>query len=273
MRTDTIFYQLFLIRNALLFELLNQPIEYAKGYQFKSVEIKEKAFRFDGIFFPPQRDKSKPIYFVEVQFQKKPDFYWDLIAEISMYMKQYKPNHQWQAIAIFAKHSYDPGKLAQYEEMFESGRIIRIYLDELAQQESVSAGVGIVQLVVAKPKDAKNLVNKLIATSKSEEKILKLIETVLVYKFPKLTRQELEAMFTLSDLKQTRVYQDALLEGEAQKAQSLVLRQLTRRLGKLDSDLTQAIAKLEVSQLDELAEALLDFTNVADLKSWLKKGK
>jgi predicted transposase YdaD len=36
-------------------------------------------------------------------------------------------------------------------------------------------------------------------------------------------------MFTLSDLKQTRVYQDARLEGELEKAHSLVLRQLNRR--------------------------------------------
>ncbi len=93
MRTDTIFYQLFLIRQAFLFEMLNQPIENAEGYEFISAEVKEKAFRFDGIFFPPNKDKNKPIYFVEVQFQKKLDFYWDLIAEISMYMQQYKPQY------------------------------------------------------------------------------------------------------------------------------------------------------------------------------------
>ncbi len=113
MRTDTIFYQLFVIRHSLLFELINQPIENAEGYEFISVEVKEKAFRFDGIFFPPDWDKSKPIYLVEVQFQKKLDFYWDLIAEISMYMRQYKPKQPWKAIAIFAKRSHDPGKLAQ----------------------------------------------------------------------------------------------------------------------------------------------------------------
>jgi predicted transposase/invertase (TIGR01784 family) len=283
MRTDTIFYHLFLISHSLLFELLNQPIENAEGYEFISAEVKEKAFRFDGIFFPPAKDKSKPIYFVEVQFQKKPDFYWDLIAEISMYMQQYKPKQQWKAVAIFAKRSHDPGKLVQFEEMFDSGRIVRIHLDELAKRSATSLGVGIVQLVVAKPRDAIDLVENLTATAKVDEETLKLIETVLVYKFPKLSRQEIEAMFTIGDLKQTRVYQDAKQEGwqegrqegrqegELQKAQSLVLRQLTRRLGKLDSRLTEAVEKLEISQLDDLAEALLDFTGVSDLEVWLKK--
>jgi predicted transposase YdaD len=46
MRTDTIFYQLFLTFHSLLFELLGEPIENADDYQFISAEIKEKAFRF-----------------------------------------------------------------------------------------------------------------------------------------------------------------------------------------------------------------------------------
>jgi len=37
---------------------------------------------------------------------------------------------------------------------------------------------------------------------------------VLVYKFPQLTREEIQAMFTIDDLKQTRYYQDAKQEGK-----------------------------------------------------------
>jgi Domain of unknown function (DUF4351) len=53
----------------------------------------------------------------------------------------------------------------------------------------------------------------------------------------------------------------------------MILRLLTRRLGKLDSRLTQVVEKLEIAQLDELAEALLDFTNATDLEGWLEKAK
>jgi len=60
MHTDTIFYQIFLTFHSLLFELLGQPIENAEDYQFTSVEVKEKAFRFDGIFMPDSAEK--PIY-------------------------------------------------------------------------------------------------------------------------------------------------------------------------------------------------------------------
>jgi predicted transposase YdaD len=55
------------------------------------------------------------------------------------------------------------------------------------------------------------------------------IETVLVYKFPQLSRQEIQAMFTLDDLKHTRVYQDAKQEGMQQG----ILRQLSRKFGQI----------------------------------------
>lgn len=130
MRTDTIFYKLFLTFHSLLFELLGQPVENANSYQFTSVEVKEKAFRFDGIFMPDSVEK--PIYFVEVQCQNKPEFYWELIAEINIYLNQYKPVQDWQAVAIFAKRSLEPETLTGYQqELIANSRVIRIYLDEL----------------------------------------------------------------------------------------------------------------------------------------------
>jgi predicted transposase/invertase (TIGR01784 family) len=164
MRTDTIFYQLFQTFDTLLFELIGEPIENAVGYKFESVEVKEKAFRFDGIFYPP--DNTKIIYFVEVQSQEKPDFYWDLMAEIGIYLRQYKPQQQWKAVAIFSKRIYDSGKLAHYEEFFDSERIIRIYLDELTISESLPLGV--VQLVVTKPQNAIDLAKKLVINAKEQ---------------------------------------------------------------------------------------------------------
>ncbi len=86
MRTDTLFYQLFNAFHSLLFELIERPISEAEGYEFSSVEVKEKAFRFDGIFIPKAKDK--PIYLLEVQFQQKEDFYWEYLSEIYLYLNQ-----------------------------------------------------------------------------------------------------------------------------------------------------------------------------------------
>ena len=51
-RTDTIFYQLFQTLPGILFELIGQSATEAEAYQFASAEIKELAFRFDGLFLP-----------------------------------------------------------------------------------------------------------------------------------------------------------------------------------------------------------------------------
>lgn len=276
MRTDTIFYQLFLTFHSLLFELLGQPEETASSYQFTSVEVKEKAFRFDGIFMPETVDR--PIYFVEVQFQTTPEFYWEFIAEINIYLNQYKPVQDWQAVAIFARRSLEPKTLTSYQqELIASGRIVRIYLDELA---SGSIGMGLIQLIISKEAQAPEIVKQLVQRTKAEiidstvkQNIIELLESVLVSKFSKLSRQEIEAMFLLSDIKQTRVYQEARLEGNLEgrqnEAKILLIRQLSKRFGKLSDRHEIQITALDIEQLEALAIAFLDFETISDLDIWL----
>ncbi len=277
MHTDTIFYQIFLTFHTLLFELLGEPPENAKGYKFTSVEVKEKAFRFDGIFMPDSGEK--PIYFVEVQFQPKPEFYWEFITEINIYINQYKPQQDWQAVALFAKRSLDVEVLTNYQqELVNSGRIKRIYLDEIP---SGSIGMGLIELIVSKENQAPELVKNLMQRTKTEisnnserEGIIELLETVLLSKFSQLTRQEIEAMFLVNDIKQTRVYQEAKQEGREEgrevEATNLLLRLLSKRFGKLTDSYIQKISNLKIAQLEDLGEALLDFRDINDLDEWLK---
>ncbi|WP_071189165.1 Rpn family recombination-promoting nuclease/putative transposase [Trichormus sp. NMC-1] len=277
MHTDTIFYQIFLTFHTLLFEILGEPTENAKDYQFTSVEVKEKAFRFDGIFMADSVEK--PIYFVEVQFQPKPDFYWELIAEINIYLNQFKPVQDWQGVALFAKRSLDVEELTAYQqELINSGRIKRIYLDELPPG---SIGMGLIELIVSKEAQAPELVKTLMARTKTEvendrekQGIIELLETVLLSKFSQLSRQEIEAMFLVSDIKQTRVYQEAKQEGREEGRQDgemiLLIRQLSKRFGKLKDIYIENINSLNIEQLEKLGEALLDFTDINDLETWLK---
>lgn len=44
--------------------------------------------------------------------------------------------------------------------------------------------------------------------------IMDLLETILIYKFPSRSRKQIEAMFELTDIRKTRVFQEALEEGE-----------------------------------------------------------
>ena len=70
MKTDKIFYTLFQVFPELLFQLIGESgesAELAQNYQFQSIEIKELAFRLDGVFIP---DENR--------------------TEIFIYLKQYK---------------------------------------------------------------------------------------------------------------------------------------------------------------------------------------
>jgi predicted transposase YdaD len=77
-------------------------------------------------------------------------------------------------------------------------------------------------------------------------------------------------MFLLSDIKQTRVYQEARQEGEQAGEVRLVLRLLSKRFGKIDDRRIQVINSLTLEQLEDLGEALLDFAELADLDQWLQ---
>ncbi|MEC4849898.1 MAG: DUF4351 domain-containing protein [Jaaginema sp. PMC 1079.18] len=60
-------------------------------------------------------------------------------------------------------------------------------------------------------------------------------------------------------------------QGREREARSLILRQLSRRFGSLSSIQVTAIENLNLTQLEVLSEALLDFTTVADLDAWLQQ--
>ena len=53
MKTDPLFYHLFQTLPHLLFDLLDRPADHATHYQFTSEELKQTAFRMDGVFQPP----------------------------------------------------------------------------------------------------------------------------------------------------------------------------------------------------------------------------
>lgn len=64
--------------------------------------------------------------------------------------------------------------------------------------------------------------------------------------------------------------QQGLQQGKREEALSYTMRLLTRRLGVVMPQLQAQIQKLPITQLEELGEALLDFTDATDLVAWLQ---
>ena len=63
--------------------------------------------------------------------------------------------------------------------------------------------------------------------------------------------------------------QEGKQEGKQEGEKNLILRLLHRRIGEIDALLIERITGLSIEQLENLGEALLDFSSVADLEAWL----
>ncbi|WP_264324742.1 DUF4351 domain-containing protein [Romeriopsis navalis] len=77
----------------------------------------------------------------------------------------------------------------------------------------------------------------------------------------------------VSELKQTRFYQDVFAEGAqqgfAEGNANLGLKQLHHRFGALPETVLDRVSALSVEQLEALGELLLDWRRVEELTDWL----
>ena len=94
-----------------------------------------------------------------------------------------------------------------------------------------------------------------------------------------LDKKVIEGLLRQEIMRESVIYQEIIAEGEAKgRAEgkqegevSLVLRILKKRLGQVSQELEKRIQTLSIEQLEDLGEALLDFTSEADLLDWLNR--
>jgi Domain of unknown function (DUF4351) len=61
------------------------------------------------------------------------------------------------------------------------------------------------------------------------------------------------------------------LKGRQEGEQALIIRLLTRRFGEIGPDLRMAVQSLSLERLENLGDALLDFSELVDLVNWLQE--
>jgi predicted transposase YdaD len=275
MRRDTIFYQLFLRFPQLLFELVpNKPVD-ADQYTFEAIEVKETSFRTDGVWMPPTGKGTA--YFAEAQFQPDEIFYERMNAEISIFTFRNRDRcSTWQGIVLFPSRDLQQSSLTMVSHLLDSGKIIPIFLDELPSD--VSPALNLMVLTTLEGEDAITAAKQALAQGTDNRDIIEMVTTIMVYKFTQLTRAEVDEMLGVT-LQETRVYQDALAEGEvigeargeAKGKLEMVVMILTRRLGNLPESTIDRLSQLSIKQIESLGIASFDFQNLTDLTAWLRK--
>lgn len=166
--------------------------------------------------------------------------------------------------------------------MLNGGQLHRVYLDELGDIRTLPLNVALMVLTTLDAEIAPEQARYLLTRARQEEPqqttqaIIEMITTIIAYKSEQLNRQEVEAMLGIT-LKHTRVYQDikeeGRIEGREEATVALIIRLLTKRFGEISTEIRTSISNLPLPVLEQLSEALLDFTSLADLQAWLSANR
>jgi predicted transposase/invertase (TIGR01784 family) len=239
MITDPLFYRLFETSPETFFMMLGMAAEVAKEtagrYQYQAIEFKETAHRTDGVFLP--KEAGLPIYFLEVQFYPLPSVFADLLAKVFTYLKRHDPAQGFVGVVLFADRSLEPAEAAPYRPLCDAGLIRRFYMDEMPEVADAPLGLSILYLIRQTESQAPGMARDLVSRAKTEiadsafrADLIELIETVVIYKLPRLSREEIQAMLKVRDIRETRVYQEALEEGEKKGRDRAIVKLAAKKL-------------------------------------------
>jgi predicted transposase/invertase (TIGR01784 family) len=288
MKTDKLFYRIFLNQPDLIAELI-PGIPSDCEFEYSAPVLKEKETRLDGLLTPISNNSDVPLIFLEAQMQRDTKFYSRYFRGIFSYIDQYEISRNWRGLLILLNKRLELGSELPHRNLLNS-QVERLYLEDLLHQDDLSPNLALLRLIVT-PKDQAGLAARQILNSVSTEAEfqlkLDLVESILVNKFTQLTLEEIQKMLNLkeADITQTRFYQEVLEIGEKKGLQqgvqqglqqgeaNLTIRLLKRRCGNLTAIQEQKVRSLSISQLESLGEALLDFQNMSDLENWLQDNR
>ena len=239
MRTDKLFYRIFLNRPSLISEIL-PGIPADCEFDYSAPVVKEKEIRLDGLLTPVPDDINLPLVFLEAQMDKDTGFFGRYFAGIFNYLQQYEIARPWQGLLILRSRGLELGPEVPYQ-MLLSDTVKRFYLEDLLLVKNPSPNLALLKLVVSPKKEVYKIVGSILEgaeTAEELEKYLDVVEAILVNKFPKLSIEEVRKMLNLreADVTQTRFYQEVLEIGRLEGVEEGRLdgRREGRREGRIE---------------------------------------
>jgi len=197
-----------------------------------------------------------------------------------------RPIRYWQVVVICPSRELNFGDPIPVREFVER-RVVWIELlpERLPPTAPPCRALGMLLLPEEQLPDCSKAIRVEVAGTGLAAEIEDVIAAILVARFSGRTVPEICAMggITAYDYTSSVVYREifglGLQEGQQKgrqkgrqaEAAALTLRQLQRRCGSLQPDHQALIQGLPLSDLENLADALLDFQGPADLKVWLNR--
>ncbi len=272
MKTDKLFYRIFLQKPELISELV-PGVPADCHFDYSAPVLKERERRLDGLLTPRGDDPHHPLVFLEAQMQKDDRFYGRFFSQIFLYLEQYQIRQQWRGLLLFPRRSLNFGYELPYETLFDN-QVQRFYLEDLIPLQDLSPNLQLLRLLVLSPEQAITTAEQLLQNSLTSNEFrqqLDLVETIMLSKFPTLSSKEIRQMLHISDvdLEDTVFYKEVFGLGREEGQMDVLMRLLSRRCGDLSTDQQRQLKSLSIEQRDSLFEALLDFSGMSDLEQWL----
>ncbi len=218
-------------------------------------------------------DETMPFRMADYYLRLKRKFPEQTIQQVIIYLKKTNSNlvRQTQYQTPVMNHQFRVIRLWEEPvEVFLStpGLLPLAVLSQAVDKESVLAQVVRELEQIADPREQSNLVaaTSILAGLELEEQTIRQLMRSPVMR---------ESTMYQSILREGRAegleqgLEQGLIQGRTVEGRALILKLLTRKLGSLSPELTTKVSALSLDELEALGEALLDFTTVADLESWL----
>lgn len=290
MKTDTLFYRLFQADPSLALELAGLAVPEPGRYRFVSQEVKQTAFRLDGVLEPPADRPDAPLIFVEFQAQPDDGFYLRFLSEALLHLKQYPNDRPWLMVVFYPDPAAER-RNPKNDPLLALPNLRRVHLNQLPLLGNANPKLWLIALILARESELPAIVRRIqdhrASIPADGVDWLELLETILVYKLPQFTREEIQKMFGYNDieLKQTRFYQQVFsegrvegqvegrmkgrvegrMEGRMEGEAAMLQRLLERRFGTLPDSARQRIAAADADTLLIWGERVLDANSLEDV--------
>ena len=243
MKRDSLFFRFFKELPRSFFQMIGRADTDPEKYELNAIEYKETAVRLDGVFLP-REPKVDPAYIWEAQYYSSNAVYANLFSKVGRFLEHGDRNQDWVAVVIYPHRGMEQKNLRPYRWLIQSDQLVRIYLNELPPAPPDQFEMGILELIAAKPEvalaKARAMVPRLRGSNRPpqfQRQVVQFLETIILYQFPKMSRKEIETMLQVTDVRETRVFQEALEEGlekGLEKGRQQALEKVV--LGMLDAD-------------------------------------
>jgi len=284
---------------AFFFPVVHQDIDWKRGYEFLDKELekitkdsetgKRFADKLVKVFLSDGTETWLLIH-IEVQGYSDPEF------EKRMFEYYYRIRDRYQAEVVSlalltdASAKYRPG---QYQVKrwgfsltfeFPAVKVLDYYQNWVVLESNANpfAIIVMAQLKAQQEKQPQEqlnwklrLVRELYHRAYSREQVIQLFQFLdwainLPEKLELVFQEELSKLEEVEKMTYvTSIERKGIEKGKQEEAATLILRLLKRRVGEIGAEVEQQVSAMPLEKLEELGEALLDFTGASDLQNWL----